>query len=462
RRPAHRARGRVGVGWTVVGDPVAGLCDVAGPRRRAAQRSARSRRVLGTGSARAGAGLGHVAWPGRRPADHSGVPRRVLARGAQPIALVDGADVSVVRAGRPRTLLGVVRAARAAAVTELGDVALVCGRPALRRAGGEGVRRTRTAHPVTGLGHVAGAGCRAARRTLRSLRVRRAARAGAGAGLGRVADSARRATHRAGVAGGMLAFHADAVADVGGAWVAVVHAAGAARLARVGRALRAVAGARLRDVALAGRRPAHRARGSEPVGRAVVAGAVAGLGDVTGPCGRATDAAGGAFRVGRTGCARARADLGHVAHAARGAADRPGGDEGAARGAARPAVALFTQVDDAVAAVLPVRGDRRRPLTGRLDGAVGRIGARRRDHPVLRVEGDLLREAVRDGVRRRVAEARVGRSGDEIRGVLRLDADRADEQLARLGGDGRRPGRHGASGAGGARAPVERPGEETR
>src|SRR5207249_12043428 len=155
----------------------------------------------------------------------------------------------------------------------------------------------------------------------------RSAGAGAGAGLRRVADSGRPAAHRAGVAGGMLARRAVAVADVGGAWFAVVRAGGAARLERVGRTLEAVAGTRLGDVALSRRRPAHRGGGSEPVGRAVVARGIAGLGDVAGPRRRAGDGARGELGLGRTGRARVRADLGHVAGAPRGAADGSRGDE---------------------------------------------------------------------------------------------------------------------------------------
>src|SRR5439155_691888 len=126
--------------------PGARLGDVAGAHGRAADGRRRREAVRGAGGlaavaglgqvasagGRAGAGLRQVAWPRRGSADRSRIARRVRARGAHPVALVGGAGVPVVRAGGPGRLLGVVRAARAAAGAELGDVALVGGRPALR------------------------------------------------------------------------------------------------------------------------------------------------------------------------------------------------------------------------------------------------------------------------------------------------------------------------------------------
>src|SRR5207244_9736565 len=298
-RPGHRARGGERFGRTLVGDPVAGLSDVT----------------------RSGRGTTH----------RSRVARRVLACGARAVTLVDRAGVAVVRARGCGGLGGVGRAARAAAGAELGDVTLACGGAALGRDRREGVDRAGDACPVTGLGRVARTSRGPAHRALRSPRVDRAVRAGAGAGLGRIADSGRRSADRAGVPRRVLALHAEAVADVGGAWVGVVRAGGAGGLVSVRRALRAVAGAGLRDVALARCRATHGARGSEPVGGTAVGRAVARFRDVTGSRRRTADAAGGLLGVGRTGRARARTGLGYVAHPAGGAAGRPGGGEGTAR-----------------------------------------------------------------------------------------------------------------------------------
>src|SRR5207302_8117773 len=99
--------------------------------------------------------------------------------------------------------------------------------------------------------------------------VGRARAAGPGAELVEVAVARRGATDGPGVPGRVLTGIARAVARVGRARVAVVGAQRPARLLHVGSArLARQSAAALRDVALAGRRPADDADGQEHVGRA--------------------------------------------------------------------------------------------------------------------------------------------------------------------------------------------------
>src|SRR5205823_951809 len=213
-------------------------------RRRGCERVRRAGRVDTV------ARLGQVADTGRRAADGAGVPGGMLTLHALAVTDVGGTGVAVVGTDGARVLARVGRALRAVAGAELGDVTLACGGAALGRDRREGVDRAGDACPVTGLGRVARTSRGPAHRALRSPRVDRAVRAGAGAGLGRIADSGRRSADRAGVPRRVLALHAEAVADVGGAWIGVVRAGGAGGLVSVRGALRAGAGAGLGAVAL--------------------------------------------------------------------------------------------------------------------------------------------------------------------------------------------------------------------
>src|SRR5207302_1174919 len=141
---------------------------------------------------------------------------------ARPVALVARTRVAVVGARRAARLLRVGRAAGAVAGAEVVGVALVHGGAAERARGLEGIAGTR--------------------------------RAGAGARLRDVADAGRRPTDRPGVARRVLTRIARAVAQVRRADVPVVGARRAARLLRVGRAVRARAGTVLGLVAFTGRR----------------------------------------------------------------------------------------------------------------------------------------------------------------------------------------------------------------
>jgi len=148
----------------------------------------------------------------------------------------------------------------------------------------------------------------------------------------------------------VLADDVAAVADVGGARIAVVRARGPDRSLGIGRTVGRVARAGLGDVALSRGRPAHRARGDERVGGADVARAIAGFGDVARSCGRAADDPRGDLCVVGTRCTRARAGLGSIAESRRRTAERPGRDECAPRVAAGTAVALLARIDDTVPA----------------------------------------------------------------------------------------------------------------
>src|SRR5439155_1176972 len=80
------------------------LLRIALTRGRAAHHGRGLEAVGGTGRAGAGAALGGVAEARRGAADGPGVAGRVRARGGAggAVAHVGGADVAVVRAGRPR------------------------------------------------------------------------------------------------------------------------------------------------------------------------------------------------------------------------------------------------------------------------------------------------------------------------------------------------------------------------
>src|SRR5207245_2914834 len=85
------------------------------------------------GGARAGAALGQVALPRGGAAHRAGVPGRVRAGVGAAVALIQGAGVGVGRAGGPGGLLGVGRAGGARAGAGVRDVALT-GRGAAPRA----------------------------------------------------------------------------------------------------------------------------------------------------------------------------------------------------------------------------------------------------------------------------------------------------------------------------------------
>src|SRR5206468_1496897 len=95
-----------------------------------AGRGARLEEVVRTRRASAGTGLGHVTLVDRGAADGARVARRVLARVAGAVALVQRAGIGVRRAGRPERLLGVGRARGARARAGLSGVALARGRAA--------------------------------------------------------------------------------------------------------------------------------------------------------------------------------------------------------------------------------------------------------------------------------------------------------------------------------------------
>src|SRR5207244_11889504 len=118
---------------------------------------ARGRQALGgTGRAGAGAALGGVADAGRGAADGPGVAGRMRARGGAggAVAHIGGADVAVVRAGRPRRLDPVRRAADARPSAALGEVAFVDRRAARGPGGREPVGGAGAARPGGGLGQL--------------------------------------------------------------------------------------------------------------------------------------------------------------------------------------------------------------------------------------------------------------------------------------------------------------------
>src|SRR5207253_318201 len=103
------------------------------------------------------------------------------------------------------------------------------------------------------------------------------------AGLGDVAVAGRRPAHRARIPRRMLAIVAPPVALVAAAGVPVAGAGRAARLLRVRRAVGPGPGTVLGEVALAGGGAADDARGLEAVGGTAGVRAVAGLGRVAVP-----------------------------------------------------------------------------------------------------------------------------------------------------------------------------------
>src|SRR5439155_106521 len=225
--------------------PAAGLGDVALPGRGPAGEHVRQHDVRRAGAAHAGAHLVRIARIARaRPADGAGVARRVLAGVVRAVAEVGRADVPVVGARRARRRLGIRRAARPGPGAHLRRVALARRGAADDEARLEHVVGTRAARPRAGLVDVAG--------------------------------PRRGAADRARVARRVLA----GVARLGGADVAGVGAGRAARLLRIGRTVRAVAGTGLGEVAFARRRTAGEGRRLEAVRRAGAAAARAGLRDV--------------------------------------------------------------------------------------------------------------------------------------------------------------------------------------
>src|SRR5439155_8083534 len=249
--------------------------------------------------------------------------------------------------------------------------------------------RGRAAHHGRGLEAVGGTG-----------------RAGAGAALGGVAEARRGAADGPGVAGRVRARGGagGAVAHVGGADVAVVRAGRPRGLDRVGRAADARPRAGVGEVALVDRRPAHGAGGREPVGGAGAARAGAGLGHVAGVRGRAALSA----------CRRERA--GDVA-------------AGAARPVVRAVIALLGVLVSAVPAAGRVGGDGRRPEARGPQYGIGGIGPRRRHGAELGIDGHVATRAARVGIGLFAHELGVAGPGGERLVQLRLDADRAEEQL---------------------------------
>src|SRR5207249_434992 len=153
RGPGRRVR----IGRAIGPGAGAGLLRIALPRGRTAHHGRGLEAVGGTGRGGAGAGLRDVTEARRGPADGPGVAGRVRARGGAggAVAHVGGADVAVIRAGRPRRLDGVGRAGGARPHAGLGEVALVDRRPAHRAGGREPVGGADAARAGAGLGHVA-------------------------------------------------------------------------------------------------------------------------------------------------------------------------------------------------------------------------------------------------------------------------------------------------------------------
>src|SRR5439155_749612 len=221
-RGAALGRGRLeGVGRAVVREAVAALGEVAGARRRPADRCAL--RVVGAIGAAPRAELGHVADPGRGAAlgraRLEGVGRTVVRGPVAALGDVAGArrgpaDGRALRVGGAAGgasraelghiantrrsaalgrawLEGVGRTIAAQAGAELGDVAGTPRGAALGRARLEGVGRAIVRGPVAALGDVTVPRGKAADR--RALRVGGAAGVAPRAELGHVADTGRRA-----------------------------------------------------------------------------------------------------------------------------------------------------------------------------------------------------------------------------------------------------------------------------
>src|SRR5207253_1680806 len=242
---ARRPRRTLGVGRTVGAVPRAVLRWIALARRGAAHRARRLEGVGRADRARARAALVHVAHPGRRAAPRAGIARGVPPVRAPPVALVRRAWIAVGGARRPRRLLRIRGAVRPVPGAVLRRVALA---------------RRRAADGARGLEAIGGTGG-----------------ARAAAGLRHVARPGRRAADRPRVPRRVLAGHVRPVALVERARVAVGGAGRAVRLLGIGRAVRSVPRAALREVAVARRCTADRARGEEAVGRAAPARPGAGL-----------------------------------------------------------------------------------------------------------------------------------------------------------------------------------------
>src|SRR5207249_2742075 len=142
---------------------------------------------------------------------------------------------------------------------------------------------TAVAAAVAVLARAPGAARAAADRAGRALGIRGARRAGTRTGLGDVAVPGRRAAHRPRIPCRMLAVIAAAVALVAAARIAIVGAGGPAGLLRVGRTGGARPRAELGGIALAGRGAAERRGAEEGVGGTGGARAVAGLGHIAVP-----------------------------------------------------------------------------------------------------------------------------------------------------------------------------------
>src|SRR5947207_1876250 len=273
-RPCHRTTGQrvghtrarralglreTGPRWVLAGVVAAvALVEGAGVGVRRAGRPGPHDGIGRAGGAGAGAGLGDVAPPGDRCATHRAlIAGRVCTgdRADGTVAPVRGADVAVVRAGRPRRLDGVSRAAGAAPRAGLCEVALV-DRCATHRA--RVARRVR-AERVAGaaVARVGGADVAIVRAGCpRRLDGGRAGGARPRAGVVEVALVERRVARRARVPRRVLAGHVGTIALIQGAGVGVGRAGSAGRLLGVRRTGGGNPVAGLRQLALARRRAA--------------------------------------------------------------------------------------------------------------------------------------------------------------------------------------------------------------
>src|SRR5205823_9177771 len=105
--------------------------------------------------ARTVAALGDVGDAGRRAAEGAGIPGRVLARDAGAVALIDGARVAVVGAGRARSERRVRGAIRPGARADLRGVAFSGGATAQGTGRREGIGGARGGRAVADLRNVA-------------------------------------------------------------------------------------------------------------------------------------------------------------------------------------------------------------------------------------------------------------------------------------------------------------------
>src|SRR5207249_44068 len=126
--------------------------------RRPADRARRLEAVGRTGRAGAVAGLRDVADPRRRATGGAGIARWVLARHAGAVALIERAGVAVGGAPGPGRGPRIGRAVRTCARAVLRRVARAGGGATDRARGLEGVGGARRARPRAVLRHVAGAG----------------------------------------------------------------------------------------------------------------------------------------------------------------------------------------------------------------------------------------------------------------------------------------------------------------